>query len=55
MNNIIDMKPRYFDERKEIQIFVEYLIDNDDTIHKTLAKEIGGVSGEPYDIVPNKY
>ena len=30
------MKPRYFDERKEIQIFVEYLIDSDDTIHKTL-------------------
>ena len=23
--------------------------------NKTLAKEIGGVSGEPYDIVPNKY
>ena len=40
MNNIIDMKPRYFDERKEIQIFVEYLIDSDDTIHKTLAEEI---------------
>ena len=40
MNNIIDMKPRYFDKRKEIQIFVEYLIDSDDTIHKTLAEEI---------------
>ena len=40
MNNIIDMKPRYFDERKEIQIFVEYLIDSDDAIHKTLAEEI---------------
>ena len=40
MNNIIHMKPRYFDERKEIQIFVEYLIDSDDTIHKTLAEEI---------------
>ena len=40
MNNIIDLKPRYFDERKEIQIFVEYLIDSYDTIHKTLAEEI---------------
>ena len=40
MNSLIDMKPRYFEERKEVQIFVEYLIDSDDTIHKTLAGEI---------------
>lgn len=37
---MIDFKPRYFIERKQVQIFVEYLMNSDDDIHKAIAEEI---------------
>ncbi len=37
---MIDFKPRYFIERKEVQIIVEYLMNSDDDIHKAIAEEI---------------